>query len=43
MTAGVSGVYEKADRLFKKFKVDCVSIGTDQDYVKGLIALFKSK
>ena len=37
------GVYEKADRLFKKFKVDCVSIGTDQDYVKGLIALFKSK
>lgn len=37
------GVYEKANRLFKKFKVDCVSIGTDQDYVKGLIALFKSK
>lgn len=37
------GVYAKADRLFKKFKVDCVSIGTDQDYVKGLIALFKSK
>lgn len=38
-----TGVYEKANRLFKKFKVDCVSIGTDQDYVKGLIALFKSK
>ena len=38
-----TGVYEKADRLFKKFKVDCVSIGTDQDYVKGLIALFKNK
>lgn len=37
------GVYEKASRLFKKFKVDCVSIGTDQDYVKGLIAFFKSK
>ena len=36
------GVYEKADRLFKKFKVDCVSIGTDQDYVKGLIRTIRS-
>jgi uncharacterized protein (DUF58 family) len=37
------GVFEKARQLFNKFKVDCVSIGTDQDYVKGLIALFKGK
>ena len=37
------GVFEKSRQLFNKFKVDCVSIGTDQDYVKGLIALFKSK
>lgn len=37
------GVYEKARQLFNKFKVDCVSIGTHEDYVKGLIALFKGK
>lgn len=28
--------------LFKKFKVDSVSIGTNQDYVKGLMKLFNS-
>lgn len=38
-----TGVFDKAKQLFNKFKVDCVSIGTDQDYVKGLIALFKGK
>ena len=37
------GVYDRAKQLFNKFKVDCVSISTDQDYVKGLIALFKGK
>ena len=37
------GVFDKAKQLFNKFKVDCVSISTDQDYVKGLIALFKGK
>lgn len=37
------GVFENAKKLFNKFKVDCVSISTDQDYVKGLIALFKGK
>lgn len=37
------GVFENARQLFNKFKVDCVSISTDQDYVKGLIALFKGK
>lgn len=37
------GVFEKARQLFNKFKVDCVSIGTHEDYVKGLIALFKGK
>ena len=38
-----TGGVDKAKQLFNKFKVDCVSIGTDQDYVKGLIALFKGK
>ncbi len=37
------GVFDKAKQLFNKFKVDCVSISTDQDYVKGLITLFKNK
>ena len=36
-------VYEKARKIFNKYKVNCVSIGTDQDYVKELISLFKSK
>ena len=31
---------EGADRLFLKYQVDHVDIGTDEDYVKGLIALF---
>lgn len=35
--------FSKADQLFKKFKVDSVSIATDQDYVKGLIAFFKNR
>ena len=30
---------EGADRLFLKYQVDHVDIGTDEDYVKGLIAL----
>ena len=30
-------------KLFNKFKVDNVSIGTDQDYVRGLITFFKSR
>ncbi|MCI1779368.1 MAG: DUF58 domain-containing protein [Bacteroidales bacterium] len=38
-----TGVYERARRLFNKYKVDCVSISTDQDYVKGLLMLFKNK
>ena len=29
-----------ADRLFLKYQVDHVDIGTEEDYVKGLIALF---
>ncbi len=33
----------QAKQLFNKFKVDSVSIATDQDYVKGLISLFKSR
>ncbi len=30
-------------KLFNKFKVDNVSIGTDEDYVRGLITFFKSR
>ncbi len=37
------GVFEKAKQTFNKYHVDSVSICTNQDYVKGLIALFKSK
>ncbi len=37
------GVADKAKQLFNKFKVDSVSISTNQDYVKSLIALFKNK
>lgn len=38
-----TGVLKQANTLFNKFKVDSVSISTDQDYVKGLITLFKSR
>lgn len=34
--------FQQAKQLFNKFRVDSVSIGTNQDYVKGLISLFKS-
>ena len=37
------GVFNQARTLFNKFKVDSVSISTDQDYVKALITLFKSR
>ena len=36
-------VYGYARTLFNKFNVDSVSISTDQDYVKGLISLFKGR
>ena len=36
-------VAQTSSRMFMKYKIDSVSIATDQDYVKGLIALFKSK
>lgn len=36
-------VLQRAVQLFRKYKVDSVSIGTDQDYVKGLISFFKSR
>ncbi|MBQ0006548.1 MAG: DUF58 domain-containing protein, partial [Alistipes sp.] len=29
--------------LLRKYKVDSVSVGTNQDYVKSLVALFKSR
>lgn len=34
--------FQNAKKLFNRFKVDSVSIGTNQDYVRGLISLFKS-
>lgn len=37
------GVYNAAKTIFNKYKVDSVSISTDQDYVKGLISLFKGR
>jgi uncharacterized protein (DUF58 family) len=36
-------VYNKAVTTLRKYKVDCVSIRTDEDYVKGLVSLFKSR
>lgn len=39
---GANG-FLQAKQLFNKFRVDNVSIGTDQDYVRGLISLFKSR
>lgn len=38
-----TGVFQQAKTLFNKFNVDSVSINTDQDYVKGLITLFKQR
>jgi uncharacterized protein (DUF58 family) len=37
------GVYNAAKTIFNKYKVDSVSNSTDQDYVKGLISLFKGR
>ena len=34
--------FKYAKQLFNRFKVDSVSIGTNEDYVKGLMTLFKS-
>ncbi len=36
-------VFLQARTLFNKFKVDSVSISTNQDYVKGLMALFNQR
>ncbi len=36
-------VYEQTIATLRKYKVDCVSIRTDEDYVKGLVSLFKSR
>lgn len=38
-----SRAYDSTRTLFNKYKVDNVSIATNQDYVKGLITLFKSR
>ncbi|MBR5249865.1 MAG: DUF58 domain-containing protein [Bacteroidales bacterium] len=35
--------FARTATLFRKYKVDSVSIATDQDYVKGLVTLFKNR
>lgn len=34
---------EKKKRLFNRYKIDSVMIGTDQDYVKSLLAFFQTR
>lgn len=34
---------DSTTQLLRKYRIDSVSIATDQDYVKGLISLFKSR
>lgn len=34
---------EKKKRLFNRYKIDSVTIGTDQDYVKSLLAFFQTR
>jgi hypothetical protein len=36
-------VEQTSSRLFMKYNVDKVSIAVDDDYVKGLMTLFKSR
>ncbi len=36
-------VQEHTTQIFRKYKIDSVSIGTNQDYVKGLVTLFKTR
>ena len=36
-------VNDRTMSTLRKYKVDCVSIRTDEDYVKGLVSLFKSR
>ena len=36
-------VEQTASRLFMKYNVDKVSIAVDDDYVKGLMSLFKNR
>ena len=38
-----SGVAENSKRLFNRYKVDNVSVATDQDYVKSLMAFFRKR
>ena len=39
----MENAYTSTRTLFNKYKVDNVSIATDQDYVRGLMSLFKSR
>ena len=38
-----TAVFTEMQTLLRKYKVDSVSVGTNQDYVKSLVALFKSR
>lgn len=37
------GVFDSMTALLRKYRIDTVSISTDQDYVKGLISFFKNR
>ena len=36
-------VAQTSSRMFMKYKIDSVSIATDQDYVKGLMTFFQKR
>ncbi len=38
-----AGLQQKEEKLLNKYQIDSVDIATDQDYVKGLMALFAHK
>ena len=38
-----SNVEQTSSRLFMKYNVDKVSVALDEDYVKGLMTLFKNR
>lgn len=42
-TEWFDAVSQSATRLFNKYSIDNVSISTDEDYVKGLMAFFKKR
>ena len=43
LTLADEGMQDKTRQLLLRYRVDSVDIATDQDYVKGLISLFKHR